>query len=1165
MSSSDDRDPLTFRTISVRRMPGVEPPGLTLEDFDSGINVIHGPNAAGKTTVARAFNALLWPDRTAPDGAMVNGEFTFGESNWFVEYNAGRHRFERDGTPVDAPPLPAGDQIDRYNLALHDLLQEETTNSDFAEFIVQELSGGYDLSGAAESLGFKESPSGRGNSTRRVEDAVEELNDDRKKMSELKDERRRRRRLEQELSEVEEARRRLEYLEQLRDWYTAREDYREQKRLLEELPDVMEDVSGDETETLEDLQSEINQLEQQEKQANDTLEEAEETVSMLDYPYEEDATSRLQELRSRHETLKDHERDIASLEKELEAVKKKRRAEAKNLGDDVTTEQLDSLDRAQYDELSDLAREYESAKNQLESFEKLKTLLTDDVNNDLPDPATLKSGCDALENWLSSTSGEEGQSTPEPAGNLPLLVGSVAIAGLSVTAGALIHIGFYALLALPLILHWWAGGFGTSSATTGPDEADARSVVRKQYERLELEPSPDEWTREAVRSTLDELYDRWAEATLNQLKQQDWARRRDDYGDLQDKKEEIDRRRDQFAEAYGFAPEDARMLHQLTNRLRRWQDAHSEVLEIEEFLEQRRSQKQDVLETLEEWNLEETTEAAEVADRLKTIETRIQTFNEAEREKEQARDSLDEVDQRLPELREKKAELFRSLDLEPGNETALREFCERHEAYRDRLQECNTAEGIMSDKHDDLTAMEHYRPDHEEWDRTRIDQEIEEVRTEAERYDEIKQEITEITTRIEEAKQSYEVEPALAEKQRALDALREQFEEDCEAMIGNVLCEYVQSVNTDRTMPAVFERARELFSRITSGNYKLVPPPMDEPAFRVKETRTGRSRSLNELSSGTRVQVLMAVRLAFVEQGEDRGKLPIYMDETLANADDEKAHTIIESTQELARSGRQIFYFTAQGDEVAKWQAHDGDRRVIDLSEHISRTITGSVEIPDPDDYGPETVSTPSADGLSHEEYGEQLDVPPLDPRQPVGSVHLWYLVEDTDCLEDLLSRNLMFWGPLENLLDLNGPDVLGPDHAGAVDRIRELAAAVETFMENWQHGRNRRIDRSVLEETDAVSDNFIDDVAELAEDCDGDPEELVERLRDREVSGFMTNKMDELEHFLQDKNYIDRRESLDQNALRAAVISSLNETVFENPTEAVDRLLERINRNLDQ
>jgi len=48
-------------------------------------------------------------------------------------------------------------------------------------------------------------------------------------------------------------------------------------------------------------------------------------------------------------------------------------------------------------------------------------------------------------------------------------------------------------------------------------------------------------------------------------------------------------------------------------------------------------------------------------------------------------------------------------------------------------------------------------------------------------------------------------------------------------------------------------------------------------------------------------------------------QLPLLMDEILGKSNDARAQTIIESVIELCKDGRQIFYFTAQHDEVGKW------------------------------------------------------------------------------------------------------------------------------------------------------------------------------------------------------------------------------------------------------
>ena len=64
----------------------------------------------------------------------------------------------------------------------------------------------------------------------------------------------------------------------------------------------------------------------------------------------------------------------------------------------------------------------------------------------------------------------------------------------------------------------------------------------------------------------------------------------------------------------------------------------------------------------------------------------------------------------------------------------------------------------------------------------------------------------------------------------------------------------------------------------------------------------------------------MCVRLAFVEHLEDGKniKLPLLFDETLASTDDERAPMVARTIGEICKQGRQVFYFTAQQDEIDK-------------------------------------------------------------------------------------------------------------------------------------------------------------------------------------------------------------------------------------------------------
>ena len=81
---------------------------------------------------------------------------------------------------------------------------------------------------------------------------------------------------------------------------------------------------------------------------------------------------------------------------------------------------------------------------------------------------------------------------------------------------------------------------------------------------------------------------------------------------------------------------------------------------------------------------------------------------------------------------------------------------------------------------------------------------------------------------------------------------------------------------------------------------------------------------------------------------------------------------------------------------------------------------------------------------------------------------------------------------------------------------IQVCAQATETWREAWHTGRGRRVDRGALEETEAVSTTFIDRVAALAEEYNGEAPLIIEALRRGEVKRFHDSKADELETYFE-------------------------------------------------
>ena len=1162
MSNSPGEKVLNFTSLELRRMPGIDPPGFSLDQLTPGINVIHGPNAAGKTSVARALNGLLWPRRNNLDRAVLRANFEVDGQDWFVKRDGSKRVFQRDGSPVNPPALPPAEQADRYNLPLHELLQNTTTNQDFAERIIRELYGGYDIPSAMNQLGFDDSPSGIGKTTRSAREAVAQVEQARQRLRELEQEARELQHLRQKREKASEASRTLDVLKQVRDWNQAREEYRQVKNQLEPFPDVMDEVTGREIETLEQRQKSISEFEQQVSHAKQQRKQYKETLNDLDYPYEQPATECVTELRDRYDRIRNDEQEIRSLKSEREAACEQRNRQAKKLQEHSTIELGESLQKLSYGDLEQFARRAEKTKTELEALERFLDLLDVEDSEHEIEIERLRRGSNVLENWLAHPP----ETTMKRLDRYLELSSAVLILILSGVTGIWIHPGFWAPAVLSFYFLWRAWTRRT------PEAGSMHHSYQKEYEELELPVSPSRWTESEVRSVVRTLHDRMAKQQLRDVKLEEWDRESDTYEQLQQDWQEIQEKRDQLIEEIGVAPDtDERTLFILYNHLRHWQDAHNQARRYTTKIEKRQEQLTQTLEKvneeLERWGLSGAQDRSQVKARIDTIQSRVETYRETTQQLEQVERKRDRAETSLHEQRKKLKSLFHNLGIEPGDEAGLRRLCDQHEEYEAVREKVHGKRSVLENERDAMEAMEGFQPEYRDYSSAELDRKIDELRSRAQRIEEIHKEISAIETKITEAKKGYRLEEALGEQQRVFNRLEKQLDEDYRNVVGHELGKHLQQVDQQRTVPRVFEYARELLARLTAGQYELRISQGDSPGFRVIDQRTGEGKSLNHLSSATRVQVLLSVRLAFVEYGENDLRLPLYMDETLANADDERARAIIQATLELARSGRQVFYFTAQGDEVAKWKTV-ADRaseslNVVDLVADTDRDFEGAVRVPDTTDWNDPQPNLPEPGDRSHAEYGKILEVPPIDLRREVGSVHLWYLIEDLDTLHRLLSRRIRVWGQLETLLDLSGED-LGQDvKKEGIQRAKCRAEATRRFLQDQRRGMNRRVDRMDLQQTSAVSENFIDEVTQLAQHYDGEPRQLVDALREGEISGFRSKKMDELEEYLISEGFIDTRDPVPLDITRSRMIVALEGEDFEAPEEAVDHLVERLSEGV--
>ena len=135
-----------LRRLAIHALPGIEP-GFTFEPPHAGINVVVGPNAIGKSSLARALGYLLASRASDPPALSLEAELASGDARWQVSRNGNQIVWRRNGEIVPPPALPGADRIGLFRLSVEHLLDDDDANDKaLAERLWRELHGNFDLS-----------------------------------------------------------------------------------------------------------------------------------------------------------------------------------------------------------------------------------------------------------------------------------------------------------------------------------------------------------------------------------------------------------------------------------------------------------------------------------------------------------------------------------------------------------------------------------------------------------------------------------------------------------------------------------------------------------------------------------------------------------------------------------------------------------------------------------------------------------------------------------------------------------------------------------------------------------------------------------------------------------------------------------------------------------
>jgi len=1120
--------------LTIRRMPGFPERGFALPDLSEGLNLIVGPNASGKTTICRAIRGLLWPETLEDDSPVsLIGTWRDGRTDLLLDLEGNRLTCQRDGAPVENPPLPGSHLANCFTVTIDDLF--DGSDSDLAERIRHEMAGGYNLRAVSEISSLQVPP----RLFRQRSEAVERA---RAEVREIQAEQEKLQREESTLAEVEEqardasaARARLQRLGDVQQLLDVRLKIVETANALQAFPPDMERLKGNEEAQFdvmrEDLARQVDAL----GRARAAADEARTVISEADLPEGGISEGQLAEQRERLSALRDTEGRLARAEEsltEIQAEVGRALADLKHVGE---AGRLDAIDLSSFNDLESFHRTAEDLAQKRCATEAQIEALGETV--EVGSIEQIVQGIGVLREWFESSG-----ATDVDRWNTIItwvLVGVIASVGIALGITSDI---WWLILALVAV------AAGVAKIMVQTQSANARRMCRERYARLSV-PAPAAWEIGAVRKCLRRLEELLAEARFAEHRQVQREPLLHTLVLLDRQQELLDLQRRDLIGRLGVAPDTSFLaLVVMAGRLRSYQEAATQRDSVQARAEQLRLERDErtkaVNAFLSAYGLDGAEFAAIAQTRSETLASRAGQHRDARLTLASAERELDAAEEAIGILKQRRRELFEGVGLDDGAGDELENRLARLDDWRGKA-------ATLQDLRNEATRLtERFRdsPNLLETTQAELDAETSRLTALADSYETIVKQVHDIHTRVDKTRGETRLTEAFAAEQDAREALAEVGEAEAFAAAGRFLLDEIETHYEAESQPAVLRQAVTWFGLFARGKYELkVDRNSDDGAvFYARDTTTGRGLSLNQLSRGTRMQLLLALRLAFAAAAEGNTQLPFVLDEVLSSTDPVRFQAIAECLLALVREGRQVFYFTCQPGDAQAWhevskQAGIADAVRIDLAkvrdlEQLTSSLLDASTL--------EIEPVPEPDDMDLAAYSEVLGVPGLEPAAGAGGAHLAHVVRDPRQLCTLLRAGINTYGQLRSLVAHGNVDAL--IDAAALARVDARGQVLDAFADAWHVGRGRALSREVLAKA-GVSDKFIDRVADLARDLDWDAKRLVEALElrgDERVRGFRKAAVEAVRESLMDSRHLDPAEPLDEQAVLARVLAAANEPI---------------------
>ena len=1060
---------LLFKSVAVHNARGIRRGRGFCCDELAQVNIIYGSNGIGKSTAGLALMALLAPAvGKLGENCDVAGVIELDEQSFDLVVRGQVGTAFSAAKAIPYPRFTSADQLTRYRLALEELIQSDDV--EFAAIIAKETRGGFDLEKIVTRRKYKLRPATPQAKQSKLEKQRTHCAELRRKQQALAAWETTLVELNKKKLSLTVARNEFPVIEAVRRLHEHQFELNSTLDRLASFPVVMGLLSGTDSEL-------IIKKEESRTTVNAEVNELQQSIIVLEKNIE---------LSGKQELVEQLEIDRIKLKNDEYRVLLAKRSDLMNLISSQTAEADACLEdftqtvsedvAAQFDglgwqQIENLWTQEIQCRDHRNAAERLVEVFEEDCEtSQLQESlAGLRQDVASLQQWLR---------TPDAVvkgkrENSIVAVAMVSLAAVTIILARTAHVGWLALLSIPLCL--------TVLFMKGRASAEIQTHRRTIEQRCESTMDIDVWDPSNVALMVEAKYKEYGVLALQVAKSQnaDAAKLQLEAATRQYQATRI--AIEKWATSLKLTWDASGPLHfvnvfrainrrnELSSTL---QGLHAELqrmdreidLSLEGMTSVFNTWGQAVCDTTDNLLPDITKLEQDMQQRRNYLSNLVHLRAQVETMQGIAKECTHEIDS-----------VYNRLSVEDGAVDHIVELEKRLDSYSTLIKNRTRLETLISGEETILKSVSGAL----DWSESEL-QEKEEYATRAEgELNELQDLISSNKGKITVAGESSELFDALAKAEAIQQELVADRDLAFDGIIGQTLVDWLAEESTSDRTSDVFVEASSMLDKITQGQLTLGVSQSGKEEFFVTASGNER-RELDQLSVGERVQVLLSIRMAFLGHSE-LAVLPLVLDETLGTSDDDRAHDIIKSVLELASLGRQVFYFTAQTDEVAKWKLlleeyPSLESRFIDLDEQLDHTIRK--EIPQADAFSLAVTADPPAD-CNHQEFGEQLGVqrPVLFPFNP-GSLHLWYLIEDLDVLYAYSQMRITTWGSLQRMAqNKGGVPFINEDQ---FTTLQSRVTAVTNAVNQWSVGRAAPITREDLQESGAVSDVYLERIWEI-------------------------------------------------------------------------------------